>query len=136
MRRINRCRLYSNNSKILLDFVDLSSVVESSKLDGERTPMSHHLDLVRSGVASIETELQQRASLLAMDNANLRTQLEQLQQELLHVRGRLTDAENKCRQYAKANQGIQNVEKENKSLKDTLKYLQQELVKAGKKPQH
>ena len=37
-------------------------------------PMSH-LDLVRSGAASAETELQQRASLLAVDNANLRTQV-------------------------------------------------------------
>ena len=42
-----------------------SSAVPSSS-------MTHHLDLVRSGVASIETELQQRASLLAVDNTNLR----------------------------------------------------------------
>ena len=37
-----------------------------------QSSMTHHLDLVRSGVASIETELQQRASLLAVDNSNLR----------------------------------------------------------------
>ena len=48
--------------------------------------MTHHLDLVRSGVASIETELQQRASLLAVDNANLRNLLENSSSEMTALR--------------------------------------------------
>ena len=55
--------------------------------------MTHHLDLVRSGVASIETELQQRASLLAVDNANLRNLLENNGNEMAALRLKATELE-------------------------------------------
>ena len=55
--------------------------------------MSHHLDLVRSGVASIETELQQRASLLAVDNANLRNILENSSGEIAGLRAKAKELE-------------------------------------------
>ena len=53
--------------------------------------MTHHLDLVRSGVASIETELQQRASLLAVDNANLRSLLENNSSEVAALRAKANE---------------------------------------------
>ncbi|XP_059079286.1 bridge-like lipid transfer protein family member 3B isoform X2 [Tigriopus californicus] len=84
--------------------------------------MNHHLDLVRSGVASIETELQQRAALLAVDNSNLRSSLDIANVKIRDLSARLQDAEqNKA------------LEAENEKLKETLKYLQKELVRAGKK---
>jgi predicted RNase H-like nuclease (RuvC/YqgF family) len=95
--------------------------------------MSHHLDLVRSGVASIEEELQQRASLLAVDNANLRTILEQTNGELHTLRGRLSEFDVSQKKLVKMQQQILASDKENKTLKQTLKYLQSELVKSGKK---
>ena len=55
--------------------------------------MTHHLDLVRSGVASIETELQQRASLLAVDNANLRNLLENNSSEVAALRAKANELE-------------------------------------------
>ena len=56
------------------------------KTQNSISSMTHHLDLVRSGVASIETELQQRASLLAVDNANLRNLLENSSSEMTALR--------------------------------------------------
>lgn len=97
------------------------------------TKMTHHLDLVRSGVASIETELQQRASLLAVDNANLRTLLEQTNSEVQTLRGRLQEFDLTQKKLVKMQQQMLAMDKENKSLKQTLKYLQAELVKTGKK---
>ena len=55
--------------------------------------MTHHLDLVRSGVASIETELQQRASLLAVDNANLRNLLENSSSEIGALKAKANELE-------------------------------------------
>jgi len=95
-------------------------------------PMSH-LDLVRSGAASAETELQQRASLLAVDNANLRTQLEASTTELESLRAKVQELEATQRALAKTQKRVLTMEQENKSLRQTLQYLQQELVKSGKK---
>ena len=95
--------------------------------------MSHHLDLVRSGVASIEEELQQRASILAVDNANLRTILETTNSELQTLRSKMAEYETMQKKLVKMQQQVLSNEKENKSLKQTCKYLQQELVKTGKK---
>merc|ERR1712110_1315104 len=59
---------------------------DNPKTQNSISSMTHHLDLVRSGVASIETELQQRASLLAVDNANLRNLLENSSSEMTALR--------------------------------------------------
>lgn len=91
--------------------------------------MNHHLDLVRSGVASIETELQKRATLLAVENSNLRTMLETANAQTRDLNTRLQDmAPNKAMEAEN-----RRLIEENKKLKETLKYLQQELVRAGKK---
>ena len=97
------------------------------------TAMSHHLDLVRSGVASIEEELQQRASILAVDNANLRTILEQTNAELQTLRSKMMEFDTMQKKLVRMQSQVLATEKENKTLKQTLKYLQQELVKSGKK---
>ena len=65
----------------------------NSKSQNAMSSMSHHLDLVRSGVASIETELQQRASLLAVDNANLRNILENSSSEVAALRAKAKELE-------------------------------------------
>ena len=65
----------------------------NSKNHNAMSSMSHHLDLVRSGVASIETELQQRASLLAVDNANLRNILENSSSEVAALRAKAKELE-------------------------------------------
>ena len=65
----------------------------NSKNQNAMSSMSHHLDLVRSGVASIETELQQRASLLAVDNANLRNILENSSSEIAALRAKSKELE-------------------------------------------
>ena len=95
--------------------------------------MTHHLDLVRSGVASIETELQQRASLLAVDNANLRGQLETSKTEMENLRVKVRELEQTQKALVKTQKRVLSMEQENKSLRQTLQYLQQELVKSGKK---
>ena len=95
--------------------------------------MSHHLDLVRSGVASLEEELQQRASLLAVDNSNLRALLEQTQNELQMLKSRQMEYESMQKKLVKLQTQTLSSEKENSKLKQTLKFLQQELVKSGKK---
>ena len=92
-----------------------------------------NLDLVRSGVASIEEELQQRASLLAVDNANLRSLLEQSNTELHGLRSKLTEFEQTQKKLVKMQQQLLLIDKENKKLQQTNNYLQQELVKSGKK---
>ncbi len=71
----------------------LASAASAAAANDKSKTMTHHLDLVRSGVASIEDELQQRASLLAVDNANLRTILEQTNGELQMLRGRMAEFE-------------------------------------------
>lgn len=65
-----------------------SSVSTSSAPDGKasKPTMTHHLDLVRSGVASLETELHQRADLLAVDNSHLRSLLDASTAEVEHLR--------------------------------------------------
>jgi len=95
--------------------------------------MTHHLDLVRTNVASIETELHQRASLLAADNSRLRGQLEAAKEEATALRRRLSEAEAAKAKANQTQQALTASERENRSLKQTLRYLQQELVKAGKK---
>ena len=80
--------------------------------------MSHHLDLVRSGVASIETELQQRASLLAVDNSNLRATVEAYQQEIASLRKRANEAQEMSKRMAKMQQTQLALEKENKGFID------------------
>ena len=62
-----------------------------------------------------------------------RSQLESAQTEIGQLRRRLHDADVAQRRCAKLQQAAAASEKENKSLKQTLKYLQQELVKSGKK---
>lgn len=109
-----------------------SSASAAAKSAGGKS-MTQHLDLVRSGVASIETELEQKASLLAVDNSNLRSMLENANLELVALRRRLNENEEKLKRMARLQAGAAALDKENKSLKQTLKYLQQELVKAGKK---
>ena len=59
--------------------------------------------------------------------------MESSQSEILQLRRRLHDAEVAQRRCAKLQQAAATAEKENKSLKKTLQYLQQELVKSGKK---
>ena len=59
--------------------------------------------------------------------------MESAQSEIQQLRRRLHDADVAQRRCAKLQQAAATSEKENKSLKQTLKYLQQELVKSGKK---
>ena len=92
-----------------------------------------HLDLVRSGAASAEAELQQRASLLAVDNASLRSQLEATGSEMEALRAKVRELEQTRTALAKTQKRVLSMEQENKSLRTTLQYLQQELVKSGKK---
>ena len=66
-----------------------------------KASMAHHLDLVRSGVASIETELQQRASLLAVDNANLRSILENSSSEMAAMKAKEAELESTQRKLGK-----------------------------------
>ena len=94
---------------------------------------------VRCGMtsaSSIETELQQRASILAVDNAGLRSQLESANAELISLRSRLVELESTRSKLVKVQQQALSLDKENKSMKQTLKYLQEELVKTGKKNLH
>lgn len=118
---------------------DLASALEvaadaAAETSGGRPgSVSHHLDLVRSSAASVETELQQRAALLAADNAGLRQQLESAAAEVQALRRRLQESEAARARSGRSQQALQAAERENKSLKQTLKYLQQELVKSGKK---
>ena len=111
-----------------------SAAVSDSVIDSSSSMlMSHHLDLVRSGVASIEEELQQRASILAVDNANLRTILEQTNGELQILRSKMNEFDTMQKKLVRMQQQVLATEKENKTLKQTLKYLQQEMVKSGRK---
>ena len=94
---------------------------------------------MRSGVtsaSSIETELQQRASILAVDNAGLRTQLENANAGLINLRLQLTERDSTRAKLLKVQTQALSLDKENKSMKQTLKYLQEELVKTGKKNLH
>ena len=95
---------------------------------------STKLELVRSGgAASIEEELQQRASILAVDNANLRTMLDQTNSELHSLRAKMNEFDTMQQKLVKMQQQVLASDKESKGLKQTLKYLQTELVKTGKK---
>ena len=94
---------------------------------------SSHMDLVRSGVASIEEELQQRASLLAVDNANLRSIVEQSNAQLHSLRCKVSEFDQTQKKLVKMQQRLLAMEKENKRLGETNNYLQQELIKSGKK---
>ena len=94
---------------------------------------SAKLELVRSGAASIEEELQQRASILAVDNANLRTMLDQTNGELHSLRAKMNEFDTMQQKLVKMQQQVLASDKESKGLKQTLKYLQTELVKTGKK---
>ena len=80
-----------------------------------------------------EEELQQRASILAVDNANLRTILDQTNGELQSLRSKMNEFDTMQKKLVKMQQQCLASEKENKGLKNTLKYLQTELVKSGKK---
>ena len=127
MYKLNNCSFVGPNG---------SSATNAHASVPEVTPapsMSHHLDLVRSGVASLEVELQQRASLLAVDNSNLRALLEQTQNELQIFKTRQMEYESMQKKLVKLQQQNLSSEKENSKLKQTLKFLQQELVKSGKK---
>lgn len=89
-----------------------------------------------SSPSSIESELQQRASILAVDNAGLRSQLEVANSELKSLRSRLVELESTRAKLVKVQQQALSLDKENKSMKQTLRYLQEELVKTGKKNLH
>ena len=83
--------------------------------------------------SSTSTSLHQRLSLLSMDNANLRSMLESRNAELASLKKRLSELDSSNDRQAASDRQAAAVEKENKALKQTLKYLQAELVKAGKK---
>ena len=69
----NFCILFSSECGVSqLSSEESVAHVSLPDIKKPQSSMTHHLDLVRSGVASIETELQQRASLPAVDNSNLR----------------------------------------------------------------
>lgn len=89
-----------------------------------------------SSSSSIESELQQRASILAVDNAGLRSQLDVANTELKNLRSRLVELESTRAKLVKVQQQALSLDKENKSMKQTLRYLQEELVKTGKKNLH
>jgi cell division protein FtsB len=59
-----------------------------------------------------------------LDNANV---------ELVGLRKRIQDVEAANKRLSRAHQQMEALDKENKAMKQTLKYLQTELVKAGKK---
>lgn len=59
--------------------------------------------------------------------------LETAHQENTALRKSIAESEAMSKKMAKMQQTVLATEKENKSLKQTLMYLQQELVKAGKK---
>ena len=86
-----------------------------------------------TSASSIESELQQRASILAVDNAGLRTQLENSNAELINLRSQLSELDSTRAKLLKVQTQALALDKENKSMKQTLKYLQEELVKTGKK---
>ena len=85
--------LQSSNACASLPEVTGGPVNLNPKGQNSLSSMTHHLDLVRSGVASIETELQQRASLLAVDNANLRNLLENNSGEVAALRAKAKELE-------------------------------------------
>ena len=85
--------LRSSNACASLPEVTGGPVNLNPKGQNSLSSMTHHLDLVRSGVASIETELQQRASLLAVDNANLRNMLENNGSEVIALRAKAKELE-------------------------------------------
>ena len=85
--------LRSSNACASLPEVTGGPVNLNPKGQNSLSSMTHHLDLVRSGVASIETELQQRASLLAVDNANLRNILENNSSEVIALRAKARELE-------------------------------------------
>ena len=85
--------LRSSNACASLPEVTGGPVNLNPKGQNSLSSMTHHLDLVRSGVASIETELQQRASLLAVDNANLRNILENNSGEVIALRAKAKELE-------------------------------------------
>ena len=68
-----------------------------------------------------------------MDNANLRTILDQTNGELQSLRAKMNEFDTMQKKLVKMQQQCLASEKENKGLKNTLKYLQTELVKSGKK---
>jgi len=85
---------------------------------------------------SIEAELQHRASLLAVDNAGLKNQLENMTTELNNLRSKVLELDSTRSKLLKVQQQALGLEKENKSMKETLRYLQEELVKTGKRNMH
>ena len=116
-----------------------ASFPEVSRPSSTANASRPHLDLVPCGItsaSSIETELQQRASILAVDNAGLRTQLENANAELINLRSQLSELDSTRAKLLKVQTQALSLDKENKSMKQTLKYLQEELVKTGKKNLH
>lgn len=59
--------------------------------------------------------------------------LDTANQENAALRKKIAESEAMSKRMAKMQANVLSTEKENKSLKQTLMYLQQELVKAGKK---
>ena len=69
-------------------------------------------------------------------NTGLRSQLEVANSELKSLRSRLVELESTRAKLVKVQQQALSLDKENKSMKQTLRYLQEELVKTGKKNLH
>ncbi len=94
---------------------------------------------IRSSTSSSNSgaiaDLPQRLSLLTLENSNLRAMLEARSAEIAAMRKKTASAEAAAKRASAAQARAEAAEKENTALKQTLKYLQAELVKAGKKVQ-
>jgi hypothetical protein len=71
-----------------------------------------------------------------VDNAGLRTQLENANAELKNLRSRIQELDSTRVKLVKVQQQALALDKENRSMKETLRYLQEELVKTGKRNLH
>lgn len=115
-------------------FMSLPEVRRRGAGGGAAAEPKPRLDLVRTGMASIEKELQQRAALLAVENANMQTMLDNSSSELNELRAKSQELEATQQKLVKMQQHALSLDRENKQMRQTLQYLQQELIKAGRKP--
>uniref|UniRef100_A0A0K2UJH7 AGAP008379PAlike [Tribolium castaneum] n=1 Tax=Lepeophtheirus salmonis TaxID=72036 RepID=A0A0K2UJH7_LEPSM len=83
---------------------------------------------------SLNSNETRRATLLEVANDNLRASLSLCQFEVLSLKAKLQEQEIRNKRYSETLKKVTILEKENESMKLTLQYLQQELIKSGKKP--
>ncbi|CAB4066177.1 UHRF1-binding protein 1,UHRF1-binding protein 1-like [Lepeophtheirus salmonis] len=82
---------------------------------------------------SLNSNETRRATLLEVANDNLRASLSLCQFEVLSLKAKLQEQEIRNKRYSETLKKVTILEKENESMKLTLQYLQQELIKSGEK---